>query len=172
MTGTACYDFAGAKVLVVGASRGGIGASIARRFREAGAEVIITGVEAAPDPADAGQFTYTQLDVTDTDAVQAFAATQPVVDVLVNCAAITRRGEEMEPDFFSHVLDVNLTGSFRCAKMFHTALKAAGGNIINVASMYARVRITPGTRPMAHPRQGSNSLRSHWPLPGPKMGSG
>ena len=59
-------------------------------------------------------------------------------DVLVNCAAITRRGEEMAPDFFSHVLDVNLTGSFRCAEALHGALSAAKGSVINVASMYAR----------------------------------
>jgi NAD(P)-dependent dehydrogenase (short-subunit alcohol dehydrogenase family) len=42
--------------------------------------------------------------------VRAFAGAVRAVDVLVNCAAITRRGEEMAPDFFSHVLDVNLTG--------------------------------------------------------------
>jgi NAD(P)-dependent dehydrogenase (short-subunit alcohol dehydrogenase family) len=33
---------------------------------------------------------------------------------------------------------VNLTGSFRCAEALHPALKAAGGRVINVASMYAR----------------------------------
>ena len=44
----------------------------------------------------------------------------------------------MEPDFFSHVLDVNLPGSFRCANALHSALMAAEGCVINVASMYAR----------------------------------
>lgn len=132
------YTFAGATVLVIGASRGGIGASIARAFQDAGATVAITGVEPSPDAADADRFAYTQLDVTNTDAVEAFAATHAHVDVLVNCAAITRRGEEMAPDFFSHVLDVNLTGSLRCAKALHPGLKAAGGKVINIASMYAR----------------------------------
>ena len=44
----------------------------------------------------------------------------------------------MAPEFFSHVLDVNLTGSFRCAEAMHPALKARGGVIVNIASMYAR----------------------------------
>ncbi len=91
-------------------------------------------MEAAPDP-DEG-FEYTQLDVTDTDAVRAFAAGITRLDVLVNCAAITRRGEEMDPEFFAHVLNVNLVGSLRCAEALQGALK--GGAVINIASMYAR----------------------------------
>ena len=133
----AAFDFTGAHVAVIGASRGGIGASIARAFATSGAHVAITGAEDAPAPDDA-HFPYTQLDVTDTEAVRAFAARHDRLDVLVNCAAITRRGEEMAPDFFAHVLDVNLTGSLRTAEALHPALKAAGGTVINIASMYAR----------------------------------
>ncbi len=118
----------------MGASRGGIGTAIAGAFRDAGANVRITGVEGAPDP-DEG-FAYTQLDVTDTDAVRRYAAGIERLDVLVNCAAITRRGEEMDPAFFAHVLDVNLVGTLRCAEALQGALK--GGAVINVASMYAR----------------------------------
>jgi NAD(P)-dependent dehydrogenase (short-subunit alcohol dehydrogenase family) len=51
--------------------------------------VHITGVEETCAPEDAGRFAYTQLDVTDTGAVRAFAAALPRVDILVNCAAIT-----------------------------------------------------------------------------------
>ena len=136
--GSVRFDFAGAKVVVIGASRGGIGAAIARAFQAAGARVEITGVEAEPTADDAGRFTYTMLDVTDTEAVDAFARARGAVDVLVNCAAITVRGEEMAPDFFAHVLDVNLTGSFRCAQSLLPALKATKGRVINIASMYAR----------------------------------
>jgi NAD(P)-dependent dehydrogenase (short-subunit alcohol dehydrogenase family) len=121
------YDFAGLTAVVIGASRGGIGAAIARALQDAGAEVHITGVEETCAPEDADRFAYTQLDVTDTGAVRAYAAALPRVDILVNCAAITRRGEEMAPEFFSHVLDVNLTGTFRCAEAMHPALKAAKG---------------------------------------------
>lgn len=138
MNATAVFDFSGAQVLVIGASRGGIGAAIARAFQAAGAEVAITGAEDAPAPEDRDRFPYTRLDVTDTDAVRAFAAGIHHADVLVNCAAITVRGEEMDPAFFSHVVDVNLTGSFRCAEAFHDKLAERGGSVINVASMYAR----------------------------------
>ncbi|MBF9059533.1 SDR family oxidoreductase [Rhodobacterales bacterium HKCCSP123] len=138
MSAGVAFDFTGAHVLVIGASRGGIGAAIARAFADAGAEVVITGVEDAPAPEDAARFAYARLDVTDTGAVRSFAAAHSRVHVLVNCAAITRRGEEMAPEFFAHVLDVNLTGSFRCAEALHPALKAAKGSVINIASMYAR----------------------------------
>lgn len=131
------FDFSGANVLVIGASRAGIGAAIARSFQDAGAQVAITGAEPSPADEDQGRFSYTQLDVTDDAAVQALATATPSLDVLVNCAAITARGEEMAPAFFQHVVDVNLHGSFRTALAFHPHLKASGGVLINIASMYA-----------------------------------
>ncbi len=132
------FDFAGAEILVIGASRAGIGAAIARAFQAAGATVTITGAEPEPVPEDAGRFAYWQLDVRDTAAVTALAAGFARLDVLVNCAAITARGEEMAPDIFSNVLDINLIGSFRTAAALHPALAAAGGRVVNIASMYAR----------------------------------
>ena len=131
------FDFAGAEVLVVGASRAGIGAAIARAFQEAGARVAITGAEPEAAPEDMARFAYTQLDVTDGAAVRSLAETRGRLDVLVNCAAITARGEEMAPEFFAHVVNVNLHGTFRMAEAFHPQLKAAGGVLINIASMYA-----------------------------------
>lgn len=127
------YEFAGTSVIVIGASRGGIGTAIAETFAAAGADVMITGVECE---ALGTSLPYVPLDVTNTEAVRAFANGRPC-DVLVNCAGITKRGEEHVPGFFSHVLDVNLTGSFRCAEAFHNAMKD-GGRIVNVASMYSR----------------------------------
>jgi NAD(P)-dependent dehydrogenase (short-subunit alcohol dehydrogenase family) len=131
------FDFQGAEVLVVGASRAGIGAAIARAFQDAGARVAITGVEPEAAAEDMGRFAYTQLDVTDGAAVRDLAAGYTRLDVLVNCAAITARGEEMAPDFFAHVVNVNLHGTFRMAEAFHGQLKAAGGVLVNIASMYA-----------------------------------
>jgi NAD(P)-dependent dehydrogenase (short-subunit alcohol dehydrogenase family) len=131
------FDFAGASVLVVGASRAGIGAAIARAFLAAGAAVTITGAEAEAAEEDRGRFPYVQLDVTDGAAVKALAAATQRLDVLINGAAITARGEEMAPDFFARVVDVNLHGTFRMAEAFHGHLKAAGGSLINIASMYA-----------------------------------
>jgi NAD(P)-dependent dehydrogenase (short-subunit alcohol dehydrogenase family) len=134
---TQAHDFTGRHVLVIGASRAGIGAAIARAFQDAGATVAITGAEDAPAPEDAARFPYTRVDVTHDAAIAALATATPTLDILVNCAAITRRGEEMEPGFFARVLDINLTGSFRTALAFHPHLARAKGTLINIASMYA-----------------------------------
>ena len=131
------FDFTGAQVLVVGASRAGIGAAIARAFQSSGATVQITGAEPEPAEEDRARFTYTQLDVTDLSAVRALSAQTPRLDILINCAAITSRGEEMEPSFFEHVVNVNLHGTFRTAEAFHGQLKAQKGCLINISSMYA-----------------------------------
>lgn len=138
MTGGLRFDFAGARVLVIGASRAGIGAAIARAFQEAGAEVTITGVEPEPAEPDRGRFEYVQLDVTEPGAIEVLAARTESLDVLANCAAITARGEEMAPAFFERVVAVNLGGTFRAAAAFHPQLKARAGSVVNIASMYAR----------------------------------
>ena len=132
------FDFSEAQVLVVGASRAGIGAAIARAFQDAGAHVAITGAEPEPAAEDRKRFAYTQVDVTNLDAVRALAKAVPKLDILVNCAAITSRGEEMAPAFFERVVDVNLHGTFRTAEAFHSHLKAQQGVLINIASMYAQ----------------------------------
>ncbi len=132
------YDFSGSHVLVVGASKAGIGAAIARAFQDAGATVAITGAEPEPAPEDRERFVYTQLDVTKLEAVRELSAATEQLDILVNCAAITSRGEEMAPAFFEHVVDVNLHGTFRTAEAFHSQLMASKGVLINIASMYAQ----------------------------------
>ncbi len=137
MSKSCAFDFSSAHVLVVGASKAGIGAAIAHAFQDAGASVSITGAEPEPAAEDRARFAYTQLDVTDLDAVRALAARTERLDILVNCAAITSRGEEMAPAFFERVVDVNLFGTFRTAEAFHSRLKAQRGVLINISSMYA-----------------------------------
>lgn len=131
------FDFSGRRVLVVGASLGGIGSAIAAAFQAADAEVHITGVEPEPVEADRGRYAYTRLDVTDGAAVEALVAGFDALDVLVNCAAITRRGEEMEMDMFERVLAINLAGTFRMSVACKAMLGASRGCIVNLASMYA-----------------------------------
>lgn len=131
------FDFSGREVLVVGASRGGIGSAIAEAFQAAGAGVHITGVEAEPVKQDRGRYLYSQLDVTDPDAIQYLAEQTPRLDILVNCAAITQRGEEMEPPMFERVVAINLHGTFRMSAAFLPQLKESRGAVINIASMYA-----------------------------------
>ena len=50
------FDFTGRNVLVIGASRGGIGSAVAAGFMECGASVRITGAEPEPIAADQGRY--------------------------------------------------------------------------------------------------------------------
>ncbi|HSB80664.1 MAG TPA: SDR family oxidoreductase [Candidatus Methylomirabilis sp.] len=131
------FDFSGSTVLVVGASRGGIGAAIAAGFSECGASVRITGAEPEPIAQDQGRYAYTQVDISDPEAVQRLADGILQLNVLVNCAGIARRGEEYDPAVFARVLDVNLCGLLHLANAFKKHLVASQGTMINIASMYS-----------------------------------
>ena len=114
--------------LITGAA-GGIGGALVAGFRAAGYEVV--GVDRA------GGEGIVPLDVTDTDAVNTFAAGFDRLAVLVNAAGVLRLREEYDPAVFSGVLDINLTGAMRLCTACRPALAAAGGAIVNIASMHA-----------------------------------
>jgi NAD(P)-dependent dehydrogenase (short-subunit alcohol dehydrogenase family) len=138
VSGTWARDFfAGRRVLVTGGTSG-IGAAIARGFREAGAEVVATGVSVAEVEAaraDLDGADVRLLDVRDGAAVSALVAGLPGLDVVVNCAGVIRRGEELDPEVFAMVVDVNLTGAMRVSAAARPLLAAGGGAIVNLASM-------------------------------------
>lgn len=120
---------------------GGIGGAISRTLRDAGAAVTATVIDvseqqrAENDPALAG-INIVLLNVSDDDAVRAAAQNHGQLDILVNCAGITARGPEaFEEEAFEMVMDVNLSGTMRCARAFKDALSRGNGCIINIASM-------------------------------------
>ncbi len=123
--------------LVVGASRNGIGTSIAKEAADAGETVIITGLDDRPLSLPAGDVSYHRLDICSSSALEAFARQLDHIDVLVNCAGISRRYEEDDIDVFRQVIDVNLIGNFAVIRQFEDKLKDAKGVIINIASMYS-----------------------------------
>jgi NAD(P)-dependent dehydrogenase (short-subunit alcohol dehydrogenase family) len=131
--------FAGRRVLVTGGTSG-IGAGIAAGFAGAGARVIATGatdeeVEAATATDTAG-VDFRLLDVRDRSAVDAFVSSFAELDVVVNCAGVIRRGEELDPDVFAAVVDINLTGSMRvCAAARPLLAESSHGAIVNIASV-------------------------------------
>ena len=134
-----CFDFSGRAVLVVGASLGGIGSAIAAAFRSAGAAVTITGIENEPVENERGRYPYERLDVTDTGAVERLAVRIERLDVLVNCAGGSERGQPPGIAPFEHFLDLNLTGTYRLCFAFLPHLEASRGCIINIGSMYGHV---------------------------------
>lgn len=144
------YDFSGCKAIVTGGS-GGIGGAFARGFRDAGAAVTITGTRdsAADYPGeDLARMRYLQLDTRDGPAILKLASEFDTLDVLINCAGNARPGgkSEADPDIFAQTIDINLVGTYRFCQAFRDALSAAGGSIINVASMsaYASLPGVPG----------------------------
>lgn len=118
-------------VLVTGGT-GGIGHAIAAGFARDGARVIAAGLGgAAPD----GCGTAT-LDVTDDASVAEVVAGLDRLDVLVNVAGVIGRdGAEFTPEGFERTVAVNLTGTQRMCLACRPLLAAAGGCVINVASM-------------------------------------
>ncbi len=118
-----------APVAVITGAAGGIGGGLVAAFRAAGYAVIAADRAASDD--------VRALDITDTAAVNAFAAGLSRVDLLVNAAGVLNRQAEFDPETFQKTLDVNLTGTLRLCTALRHQLARSRGSIINVASMYA-----------------------------------
>jgi NAD(P)-dependent dehydrogenase (short-subunit alcohol dehydrogenase family) len=129
--------FSGKQVLVTGGTSG-IGAGIAGGFLEAGAEVTVTGVSEAEVDKVGEELAAARrhvLDVRDSDAVKALVEQMQAIDVVVNCAGVIRRGDELDPAVFEEVIDINLTGTMRVCMAARAHLAASRGAIVNLASM-------------------------------------
>lgn len=128
--------FDGMGVLVTGGTSG-IGEAIARGFAMLGAAVVATGAteREVEQAATVPGIDHRPLDVRDGAAVRDAVRRCARLDVVVNCAGVIRRGEELDPEIFAAVLDVNLTGTMRVCAAARPALARTRGSIINTASM-------------------------------------
>lgn len=139
----------GARVLVTAGAQG-IGLAIARRFLDLGADVHICDVDeqslqAARENLPA--LSASRTDVSDESQVlamfEALGARWGALDVLVNNAGVsgpTSRLEDTTLDAWRNTLDVNLTGTFLCARSAVPLLRAAGGGaIVNISSVAGRL---------------------------------
>jgi 3-oxoacyl-[acyl-carrier protein] reductase len=142
----------GKTVVVTAAAGTGIGLATARRCAEEGARVAISDVharrlEAAADAmaAELGTRPVSILcDVTREEDVQRLferaAAELGGIDVLVNNAGLggTANVAEMTDEQWSRVLDVTLTGTFRCTRAaLRHMIPRRTGVIVNNASVLA-----------------------------------
>lgn len=148
------YNFSGARVLVTGGTSG-LGAAIAGAYRDAGAQVTITGTRGstADYDEDLSGFRFLQLDVEQPDQVQAVAAAQDELDILVNNAglALAAMGhDEHDPAVFDRSLSMHLSSAYRMAHGCRSALarsqRPGGGSVVGIASMtsFFGIELIPG----------------------------
>jgi NAD(P)-dependent dehydrogenase (short-subunit alcohol dehydrogenase family) len=150
------FDIQGRVAVVTGASRG-IGLAVARRFAEAGAQVVLASRKQESLEAVAAELRQSGHDVLpvtahngDKAALQALVQ-QAVehyggVDILVNNAATNPHFGpvlEAEDSMWQKTIEVNLLGSVWLAQAVVPVMRQrGGGKIINVASVNG---LRPGT---------------------------
>lgn len=168
-------DLAGEVAIVVGASQG-IGEAIARTLAHEGAVVAVTsrdGAAAERIAASLGEgHVGIELDVRSTASVDRAAERVSellgVTSILVNNAGINHIGpaESFADEDWAAVLDVNLTGVYRCCRAFGGIMLAAGrGSIVNISSLSATMGL-PGRAPYAASKAGivglTHTLGAEW----------
>jgi 3-oxoacyl-[acyl-carrier protein] reductase len=145
-------DLLAGKVVVVTAAAGtGIGSAVARRCLEEGAAVLVSdrherrlGETRDCLAADHGdRVAALPCDVTDESQVEALVAVAVQrfgrIDVLINNAGLGGTGSvlDLTDEDWHRVLDVTLTGTFRCtrAALRQMVAQGNGGAIVNNASV-------------------------------------
>ncbi len=144
------------QVVVITGGAGGIGSVIARRMAEADARVVITDLnaaraqEVAASLPGAGHWGVA-VAVDDSPALRGLAdeITERYgrLDVLVNCAGITRPVahddlDGLDDELIDAIFRVNWRGSFACVRAFRGLLAArASGLIVNISSIAATTGI-------------------------------
>ena len=135
-------------VLVTGAA-GGIGQALVGTFSAAGYAVIGTDVAAPPPELALDHFVSCDLRRMVEDqsyAAECFGCVGKLLDgrplaALINNAAVQLIGpmERLDRDAWRTTLDVNLLAPFLWAQVMLPDLESAGGCIINVSSIHARL---------------------------------
>ena len=122
-------------VVITGATRG-LGAALVEEFTQMGWKVSGCGSSAA------GGGGIAKVDVTDGEAVSAWAEEVGAPDLLLNNAAIINTNAplwEVPPEDFSRVMDVNLKGVHHVIRAFVPGMIARGsGVVVNLSSGWGR----------------------------------
>lgn len=146
-------ELSGKMAMVTGASSG-IGAATARLLAEEGADIMISyhrnktgALRVSKEVEDAGRRAWLcQFDMANYKQVESAIAEMPEdarpLDVLILCAgeAISKPFDEVTPEEWKHMIDVNLNGTFNVLHALKPWL-ADDGAIVIVASVAAHTGV-------------------------------
>lgn len=146
-------DFSEKRVLVTGGASG-IGLAIATGFCRAGASVLIADIsqDAARSAAEHLRSEglgadWETVDVSSSRSVaELFEKAGPRLDSLVCAAGVFAAGtaEQTNDDVWEHVIGINLTGTFNCARAAVPLMRPHGGSIITISSSTGAHDAIPG----------------------------
>jgi gluconate 5-dehydrogenase len=177
---TSVFDLTGRVALITGSSRG-IGFSIAEGLAEAGAMIVLNGVDAGR--LDAARTTLahrfgtervaaSRFDVIDEGgvaaAVESIETHVGSIDILVNNAGIQHREPlvDVSLDDWRRVIDIDLTGAFVVGRAVAKRMLPRGsGKIVNVCSVQtdlARETIGPYTAAKGGLRNLTRAMTAEW----------
>ena len=144
------FDLTDKVAIVTGGGRG-LGRAIARGLAQHGARLVLSGRTAATLEATAAELGADTLTHAGDVAVEADVialrdaalARFGRIDILVNNAGVNpiyKTIEKTTLDEWQHILGINLTGTFLCAKHIGGAMAEAGrGSVINISSVAGHV---------------------------------
>jgi gluconate 5-dehydrogenase len=156
------FDLSGRSAVITGGSKG-LGLAMAAGLASAGAKIMLVnrnteeGIRAAQElSAEYGVKTISfGADITDRAQTEAMAKvamdTFGGIDILINSAGINIRGpiDEVSPEDFNKVMDVNVNGTWLCCRSVVPYMKQKmSGKIINLASTLGLVGV-PNRTPYA-----------------------
>jgi gluconate 5-dehydrogenase len=153
------FDLTGRSAIVTGGSKG-LGLAMAAGLASAGAKVMLVnrnteeGIQAAQELSAAYGVKAIAFgaDITKKEETEAMAKVAMdafgQIDILINSAGINIRGpiDEVTPDDFNRVMDVNVNGTWLCCRAVTPFMKKRqSGKIINLASTLGLVGLSNRT---------------------------
>jgi NAD(P)-dependent dehydrogenase (short-subunit alcohol dehydrogenase family) len=162
-------ELEGKKALVTGGTSG-IGREVAKQLAALGAEVAVSGRDAARGgstvaeiEAAGGKARFVAADLADFEAIARLAAEVGEVDVLVNNAGIFDFAPTPDEsrENYEAMFDVNVRAPYFLTAALAPKMAGRGGAIVNVSTMVAELGM-PGSSAYAATKAALASLTRTW----------